>query len=81
MELQLILAKQQDLKELNTGNVDEVKYPSVDVRQNEDKNPSLTKSERCMMEIIEKEVDAYKNSLQEKTMSGKNTSFTTSYLC
>ena len=33
------------------------------------------------LEIIEKEVDAYKKSLQEKTMSGKKTSFTTSYLC
>ena len=63
MELQLILAKQQDLKELNTGNVDEVKYPSVDVRQKEDKDPSLTESQKCMMEIIEKELDAYKKSL------------------
>ena len=60
MELQLILAKQQDSKELNTGNVDEGKYPSVDVRQKEGKDPSLTESRRCMMEIIEKEVDAYK---------------------
>ena len=60
IELQLILAKQQDLKELNTGNVDEVKYPSVDVRQKEDEDPSLTESRKCMMEIIEKEVDAYK---------------------
>ena len=60
MELQLILAKQQDSKELNTGNIDEGKYPSVDVRQKEDEDPSLTDSQRCMMEIIEKEVDAYK---------------------
>ena len=63
MELQLILAKQQHLKELNTGNVDEVKYLSVDVSQKEDKDPSLTESQKCMMEIIEKELDAYKKSL------------------
>ena len=44
MELQLILAKQQDLKELNTGNVDEGKYPSVDVRQKDDDDSSLTES-------------------------------------
>ena len=63
MELQLILAKQQDLKELNTGNVNEGKYPSVEVRQKEDKDPSLTVSQRCMMEIIEKEVNAYKKKV------------------
>ena len=66
MELQLILAKQQDLKELNTGNVDEVKYPSVDMRQKEDEDPSLTESQRCMIEIIEKEVDAYKKVCKRK---------------
>ena len=63
MELQLILA--------NAGNVNEGQFASVDIRDKEvqDQDPSLTESQRRLLEIIDREVNAYKENLQEKTMS------------